>query len=229
MIGVIGVFVVLLAWRFAVLWAAAVYEAVGLSPPSARFEAQSALTGAGYTTSQSDQVVQHPDARHVASTLMVAGYAGPATILALLGSSFVVPPDGEGLRAQAITLTVLCVSLFALDRIGAIRTIGSRPARALARRTTRMHAYETWTLIGDQAIATLTIPDDEARSSGVLAAVDAAEVTMLAVTSAGQRHTVYLASGSYQERPGPGDRIVVFGPRHTLEPLRASLTEIGKQ
>jgi hypothetical protein len=223
MIGAVGVFVILLLWRFLVLWAAAVFEAVGLSPPSARFEARSALTGAGYTTSQSEQIAQHPAARRAASTMMVVGYFGPAAILALLGASFLLPPAGEGLRAQAITVTVLCASLFALDRSGAIRAFGSRPATALARRTIGANAFDTWTLIGDQAMAILTIPDDQTLASRTLAVVDAAEVTLLAVTPAGEHHTFYLAGGLLRERPGPGDRIVVFGPRQQLEPLRASL------
>jgi hypothetical protein len=223
MIGVIGVFAVLLAWRFVVLWASVVFESAGLSPPSASFEARSALTGAGYTTSRSEHVAEHPAARRAASTLMLVGYWGPATILALLGTSFVVPPDGEGLRACALTLTVLTVSLFALDRFGVISTIGRRPATALARRTTRTNAFETWTLIGDQAIATLTIPVDRTQAGRALIAVDAAEVTLLAVTPATQRDSVDLAGSSGQEGPGPGDHVAVCGPQRAIEALRASL------
>lgn len=223
MIGAIGVFVGLLVWRFIVLWAAAVFEGVGLSPPSARFEARSSLTGAGYTTSQSAEVAQHPASRRAASTLMIVGYFGPATILALLGASFLLPPEGEGLASQAITLMVLLASLVALDRSGAIRAIGSRPANALARRTTRSHAFDTWTVIGDQAIATVTLPNDPSRASVAMAAVDAMKLTLLAVSPAGKSDTVDPAGSSHRGRPGPGDRIVVFGPRQALEPLEASL------
>lgn len=212
MTGVIGVFVVLLAWRFVILWAAAVFESVGLSPKSARFEARSALTGAGYTTTQSEQVALHPAARRVASTLMLAGYLGPATVLALLGVSFVLPPDGEGLQAQAITLVVLCGSFLALERVGAIRALGSRPARALARRMTNTNAFESWTVIGDQAIATMILPAEPST------ALDAPGIRVLAVHST----EVDKVMDGEDYRPRPGDRIVVFGPRDAIERLRTN-------
>ncbi len=223
MTGAIGVFVALLVWRFVVLWAAAVFEAVGLVPAAARFEARSALTGAGYTTAQSELVALHPSARRVASTLMVTGYLGPATILALLGVSFVLPPDGEGLQPQAITLAVLCAAFFGLDRVGALRAIGSRPARALARRMLDTDAFETWTLIGDQAIATMIMPDDPIPAREAAAAVDDAEIVLLAITPADQGGTVHLTEGSPPGQPGAGDHLVVFGPQHALERLRTSV------
>lgn len=214
MTGAIGVFVVVLLWRFAILWAAAVFEAVGLSPTSARFEARSAMTGAGYTTTRSEAVALHPAARRAASALMLAGYVGPATVLTLLGVSFVLPPDGEGLRAQAITLGVLCGALVVLDRVGAIRAIGSRPARALARRTTGAGTFDSWTVIDDHAIATMVVRDGAGK------ALEAPGVRVLAVTSTGG-DTISVTNGE-PLRPGPGDRIVVFGRRDAIERLRTS-------
>lgn len=221
MTGVIGVFIVLLVWRFVVLWAATVYEAIGLSPVAARFEARSALTGAGYTTSQSEPVARHAAGRRVASTLMVVGYVGPATVLALLDVSFVLPPDGEGLEAEAIVLAVLSLVVLGLDRLGLIRLMGSRPARALARRMTASNGFETWTLVGDRALATLFVPDDAGRAEHLLDALTTPDITVLAVTAAGHDGTVYTIDAQPGgSGPGPGDEVVVFGPGPALERLR---------
>ncbi len=85
--------------------------------------------GAGYTTAQSEYVVRDPAAQRVASILVVFGYFGPAAVLALLGVSFVVPV-GEDLTDRTIALVVLVLGLIVVERLGVIRALGARPARA---------------------------------------------------------------------------------------------------
>lgn len=60
----------------------------GLSRESARFQARSAFTGVGFTTSEAERVVNHPVRRRVVLTLMLLGNAGLVTILASLLISF---------------------------------------------------------------------------------------------------------------------------------------------
>lgn len=60
----------------------------GMSRESARFQARSAFTGVGFTTSEAESVVNHPVRRRVVLTLMLLGNAGLVTILASLLISF---------------------------------------------------------------------------------------------------------------------------------------------
>ncbi len=55
----------------------------GMSKESARFQARSAFTGAGFTTSESEAVVRHPVRRRIVMVLMLLGNAG---IVAVVGS-----------------------------------------------------------------------------------------------------------------------------------------------
>lgn len=48
----------------------------GLSSESARFQARSAFTGAGFTTNESEKVVNHPVRRRIIMILMLLGNAG---------------------------------------------------------------------------------------------------------------------------------------------------------
>ena len=48
----------------------------GLSRESARFQARSAFSGVGFTTSESEQVVNHPVRRRILMVLMMLGNAG---------------------------------------------------------------------------------------------------------------------------------------------------------
>lgn len=56
--------------------ATVILVATGLSRQSARFQARSAFTGAGFTTSESEHVVNHPLRRRVMMSLMLLGNAG---------------------------------------------------------------------------------------------------------------------------------------------------------
>ena len=68
----------------------------GLSKESARFQARSAFTGVGFTTSEAEKIVNHPVRRRVVLTLMLLGNAGLVTILASLLISFSGATDSSG-------------------------------------------------------------------------------------------------------------------------------------
>jgi Trk-type K+ transport system membrane component len=56
----------------------------GLSRESAKFQARSAFTGVGFTTSESEKVVSHPVRRRILLTLMLLGNAGIVTAVSSL-------------------------------------------------------------------------------------------------------------------------------------------------
>lgn len=60
----------------------------GLARQSARFQARSAFTGVGFTTAESERVVNHPVRRRILMTLMLVGNAGVATVLTSLILTF---------------------------------------------------------------------------------------------------------------------------------------------
>ena len=61
----------------------------GLGRETARFQARSAFTGAGFTTGESEQVVGHPVRRRIVMWLMLVGNVGIATAMASLLLSFI--------------------------------------------------------------------------------------------------------------------------------------------
>ncbi|WP_146453370.1 TrkA C-terminal domain-containing protein [Rubripirellula tenax] len=60
--------------------AAMALMSTGLSRASAKFQARSAFTGAGFTTTESEMVVGHPVRRQIVATLMLLGNLGVATV-----------------------------------------------------------------------------------------------------------------------------------------------------
>ena len=65
----------------------------GLTQPTARFQARSALTGSGFTTSESERVVNHPVRRRIIMVLMLIGNTGLVLVASLL---IVLLTGGEG-------------------------------------------------------------------------------------------------------------------------------------
>lgn len=63
----------------------------GLSTDSARFQARSAYTGTGFSTSESEGIMNHPLRRKIIYNLMLVGNAGIVTVMSSLILTFVLP------------------------------------------------------------------------------------------------------------------------------------------
>ena len=94
----------------------------GLSTDSARFQARSVLTGCGFTTSESEQLVNHPLRRKILMVLMLLGNAGLVTVVASLILAFAGPGEsGEwwvqfGVLVLGLVVIVMLAQSKWLDR-----------------------------------------------------------------------------------------------------------------
>jgi len=61
----------------------------GLSQEVVRFQARSAFTGVGFTTNESEKVVEHPVRRRIIMVLMLLGNVGVITVMSSLILTFV--------------------------------------------------------------------------------------------------------------------------------------------
>lgn len=80
----------------------------GLSTQSARFQARSAYTGTGFTTSESDKIMNHPVRRRIIFNLMLIGNAGIVTVMSSLILTFVLP---ETLTSKLYGLIIVVVGV----------------------------------------------------------------------------------------------------------------------
>jgi hypothetical protein len=77
----------------------------GMSRESSKFQARSAFTGVGYTTSEAEDIVSHPVRRRIVMLLMLLGNAGIATVVAASMLTFM-----ETSRSTAWWLYILSVA-----------------------------------------------------------------------------------------------------------------------
>lgn len=79
----------------------------GMTRPMARFQARSALSGVGFTTSESEAVVSHPVRRRIVMALMLFGNVGLVTAVAGLLGGFLRADASESALRVAILVTGL--------------------------------------------------------------------------------------------------------------------------
>ena len=82
MIAVLSLIIILTLSLLVTRIAALALMLTGLSREAARFQARSAFTGSGFTTSESESVVNHPVRRRIVMVLMLTGNIGIATVVA---------------------------------------------------------------------------------------------------------------------------------------------------
>ena len=107
------------------------FQLTGMEPRMAMFQALSAFTNTGFTTSAAENVVRHRQRRVIASVLIVIGYIGIVGVIVTLVRSFAVE-EGEWLPVLR-RLVFILLGIYALYFI----FIFSPPGRKLGRRFAR--------------------------------------------------------------------------------------------
>lgn len=184
----------------------------GLAKPVARFQARSALTGAGFTTSESESVVNHPVRRRIVMALMLLGNVGLATAVAGVLGGFLRADAGAGfLRAGLLLLGLIGIYVVSksawVDRrlsrliaklLDAHTDLDTRDYDRLLHLSGEYSVKETvvehgsW--LADQPLGDLRLGDEG--------------VTVLGVT---RSNGTYLPVPSRETVVRPGDSVIVYG------------------
>jgi len=144
MIALFSLLTVILLSIIVVRVGAIALELTGLSSEIASFQSQSAFSGAGFTTSESETIVTHPLRRRIIRVLILLGSAGVTTSIATLVLAFVGERGGgHGLLKGVILVTgLLVIFLFARSR-HLYRIMRNIISKSLRRWTTlRVFDYE---------------------------------------------------------------------------------------
>ncbi len=113
----------------------------GLSRESARFQARSAFTGAGFTTSESESVVNHPVRRRIVMLLMMAGNVGLASVATTLILTFANAGDKSIGWAMSMVMIVVGVGLLWL--LSASKWLDRHMSRIIAAALCRWTTLDT--------------------------------------------------------------------------------------
>ena len=212
MIAVVSVLFILAVSLLITRIATVALQLTGLSKANARFQARSAFTGVGYTTSEAESTVSHPVRRRIVMLLMLLGNVGLVSVMSTVVLSLLGADESRfWARAGLMSAGLLMLALVATSK-WIDRRLSSLISWALAR----------WTDLDTRDYANLLhladgygVTEVMVQRGGVL---DSTPVVDAGLQKMGlQVLGVQRADGSYEGAPSadsilqPGDLVFLYG------------------
>lgn len=200
--------------------AAVILTASGMSQQAARFQARSAFTGSGFTTSESEEVMHHPLRRRVVMTLMMLGHIG---IVASAGT-LILGFRGGGAATQGYRVLELVVGLLALVYLSRSRWVDRR-LNSLIRRVIRDYTDlptrdldSLLELSGRYTVSELLVEGGDWLAGRRLGDLDLRDegIAVLGITRSDGRYRGSPVNSTMVEA---GDTLVLYGPADSLDDL----------
>jgi len=116
------------------------FQLTGMEPKMAMFQALSAFTNTGFTTTAAEDVVQHRKRRVIASVLIIIGYIGIVGVIVTLVRSFAIE-SGRWLPTLK-SLVFILLGIYALYFIFRVTPPGRKLGRKFARYRERQNKKE---------------------------------------------------------------------------------------
>lgn len=197
--------------------------ATGLPPEVASFQSRSAFTGAGFTTVESENVVNQPVRRRVVATTMLVGNLGTPTLIVTVIVGLVGPGPGDTSARLVATVAGLFMVLGLLSLPPVTRAlvrIGAAYARHRLLPAVGGVPVELVDLGGGYAVAEVPVTAAPELGPRSLRGLDVAleDLKLLGVRQQA-RDGDLLAEPPADLDLAVGDSLVVFGPREKVDLL----------
>lgn len=218
MIALISLFVIVTASLLVTRVATQMLVLTGMSKQAAQFQARSAFSGAGFTTSESELLMNHPVRRRIIRALILLGNAGIVSALASLLLSFTGSHDsGDALLRLGLILLFMVVLLRLANSAAADRVLNRVIERAL-RRFTKVDVRDYASLLrlsDDWMVAELAVEAGDWLCGYTLEELQFPEegVLVLGIERADGR---WVGAPKSTARLREGDVITLYGKRDTI-------------
>jgi hypothetical protein len=191
----------------------------GLEKKKARFQALSAFSGTGFTTKESEAIVNHPRRRQIIRYLMIMGNAGIVTVIVTATSSLAT---SQGYQLP-INIFVLIVGIYLIYKIGTYKKFTQKWESFIERKLIKSPVFEEAStedllhflegygliknIIGEKSpLIGKSLAEGHLREKGVL---------VLGI----ERGKKWIPIPEANEVIKAGDQIVVYGPLNILRDL----------
>lgn len=192
----------------------------GMTLQHARFQARSAFTGTGFTTSEAEAVVNHPARRRIVMVLMLVSGAGAVSVIGTLVLSFSgVDSTGGGLQRAAVIVVAL-TGLLWLAKSRVVDRYLRRVIERLLRRFADLDVRDYAALLhlrGRWRVVQLPVRDDDwiaARPLGRLRLPEEG-VAVLGV----ERDDTWIGAPAEDLHLRTGDVVVLYGRQAMLDDI----------
>ncbi len=219
-VGIVVLFVTIVAMMVAVRIGGIALELTGLEPAVARFQALSAFTGTGFTTREAEDVIGNPQRRRIVSALILVGSAGVITAIAGLVEAFqstlrILREDIANPSLVIVQFAGAALALYLLYRVFLWPRLAVRIDQAIRHRLQQritltaaeieelLHSAEGW------SIARVEVPEDCQFAGQTLAATRPRDQGILVIAI--ERDGKFIPSPKGDESLYVGDRLIVYG------------------
>jgi len=198
--------------------AAGALIATGLPPEVATFQARSAFSGAGFTTTEAENVVNHPARRRIIGTTMFVGNLGTPTLVVTVLVGFLAPGPGNTTERTLVVLSGLAFAFLTIANKPAQRylaKVGQRQARKRILPRLEDRTNELFVVEDDFIVGSVRVADDPEPTVRSLRGMDQA---LPKVKVLGVRHgESFLGVPPVDVHLDVGDEIVVYGRREDID------------
>ena len=221
MYGIVALVAVALVSLLITRVASTALTATGMSRTAARFQARSALSGVGFTTSEAESVVNHPVRRRIIMALMLTGTVGVATVVASLIGSLLRTDNAEGAVTRGLLLVAGLLAVYLLSKSAVVdRWLSNAIARVLSRYTDiEVRDYEALLHVaGEYTVKELLAKPQSwlaGRTLGELRLRDEG-ITVLGIVRGDQE---YVGVPGKETIVGEGDSVILYGRASEIREL----------
>jgi len=222
MVAVITLFVILTISILVTRIATSALTYTGISREMAKFQARSAFTGVGFTTRESERIVNHPVRRRIVLILMLLGNAGIITVVASLVLTFVNFDASKD--SQIFKAAILIFGLLGLWGISSSEWVDRKLSVFIGwmlKKYTKLDVRDYANLLhmaGEYKVIELYIEKEDWLSDKMLQDLDleGEGILILGIT---RRNGMYIGAPSGSSRILAGDTLVIYGRESIFEKL----------
>lgn len=194
----------------------------GLSKQAARFQARSAFTGVGFTTTESENIVNHPLRRKIVMTLMLVGNVGIISAITSLLLTFVKTDDNalpDYIKVIIIIGSIGALWLFSLSRWLERQLVKLIKIGLIRFTTLNIKDYvELLNLTKDYEITVLEVQKDDWIENKALKELSLRQegINLIGIR---REDGSYIGSPEGNTEITEGDRLILYGREKTLKNL----------
>lgn len=191
----------------------------GMEKNKARFQALSAFSGTGFTTKESESIINHPRRRQIIRYLMIMGNAGIVTVIVTATSSMAT---SRGYQLP-INIVILIAGVFLIYKVATYKKFTRRWEKFIENKLIKSPVFEEATtedllhflegyglvkkIVGpNSSLNGKTLTKSHLREKGAVVLGIEREKTWIPVPKAAEKIVI-------------GDRLVVYGPLDVLKKI----------
>src|SRR3954447_20624735 len=193
----------------------------GMSRDAARFQARSALTGTGFTTRESESVVDHPVRRRIIMGLMLLHYAGLAGAVSSLVLSFTW---AQSTHEALLRIGTIAGGLFVLWLLARSRVVDRVMVHAISwalNRWTGLTAHDFVILLdleGDYTIREIRVGPNSCLDGKMIRETGVRDNAFL-ILGLRRPGGQFVGAPKPDERIAAGDTLILYGQADALKGL----------